>query len=154
MTNQGIAAAFARLANLMELRGDNPFKIRSYRNAAEVIEDLTTPLAELAAQGGAARLKELPGVGDAISKKIIDLLNTGTFKAYEEITAEIPATVLDLLQVDGIGMKTLEILYHQFHLTNLADFAKYVAGGGLDSVPRLGEKVQARIRTSLQELGY
>ena len=105
-------------------------------------------------EGGAARLKELPGIGAAISQKIIDLLVTGTFKAWEELTAEIPATTLDLLQVEGIGMKTLQLLYSQFQLTSLADFAKFVAGGGLASVPRMTDKAQARIHSSLKQLGY
>jgi DNA polymerase (family X) len=152
MTNVEIANDFRRLADLMELRDDNAFKLRAYRNAADLIEDFHTPLADLVAQGGAARLRELPGIGEAISQKIIDLLDTGTFKAYEEIKREIPETVLDLLKVEGVGMKLAQLLYRQFQITNLPDFAKFVAGGGLNSVPRLGEKGQQRIRASLQTL--
>src|SRR5262249_4252840 len=119
MTNQEIASVFRRLADLMELGEDNSFKIRAYRAAADTIEDTTTPLAEMVEAGGVARLRELPGVGEAISKKIVELLETGTFKAYEEIKARIPETVLDLLKVEGIGMKTLQLLYQQFQITNL-----------------------------------
>jgi DNA polymerase (family 10) len=154
MTNQEIAEVFRRLANLMELGEENPFKLRSYRTAADTIEDWPKPLAEIVAEGGQDGLRELPGVGDAISKKIVDLLITGTFNAYEKAKAKIPETILDLLKVDGLGFKTLQILHSQFQLTNLDDFAKFVAGGGLDSVPRLGEKTQARIRESLKTLGY
>jgi len=153
MTNQEIAGFFHRLANLMELREDDPFRIRSYRMAAETIEDWPKPLAEIAAESSAAGLRELPGVGPAISQKIMDLLATGTFKTYQEITAEIPETTLDLLRVEGVGLKMLHTLFHQFHLTNLEDFAKFAAGGGLASVPKLGEKGQARIRESLRQLG-
>lgn len=153
MTNQQIADVFRRLANLMELRGDDPFRIRSYRMAAETIEDWPRPLSEIAAEGDGVALRELPGVGAAISQKILDLLSTGTFKTYEEITAEIPATTLDLLKVDGVGMKLLQTLHEQFHLTTLEDFAKFVAGGGLNSVAGIGEKTQARIRESLRHLG-
>jgi DNA polymerase (family 10) len=152
MTNQEIAGFFHRLANLMELREDDPFRIRSYRMAAETIEDWPKPLAKIAADGATA-LRELPGVGPAISQKIMDLLATGTFKTYQEITAEIPETTLDLLRVEGVGMKMLHTLFHQFHLTNLEDFANFVAGGGLARVPKLGEKGQARIRDSLRQLG-
>jgi DNA polymerase (family 10) len=154
MTNQEIASVFRRLADLMELGEENPFKIRAYRTAAETIEETTTPLAEMIAAGGVARLKELPGIGDAISKKIVELIQTGTFKTYEEIKTRIPETVLDLLKVEGIGIKTLQILYQRFQITNLDDFAKFVAGGGLTSVPRLGEKMQEHIRASLNQLGY
>jgi DNA polymerase (family 10) len=152
MTNQEIADVFRRLADLMELGEDNPFKIRAYRAAAETIEDTTTPLSVMVSEGGVARLMELPGVGAAISGKIVELLETGTFKTYEEIKAKIPETTLDLLSVEGVGLKTLQMLYQRFQITNLHDFAKFVEGGGLSSVPRLGEKTQDRIRSSLKEL--
>jgi DNA polymerase (family X) len=152
MDNQEIAAVFRRLADLMEIGEDNPFKIRAYRTAAETIEDTSTPLAEMVSEGGVARLRELPGVGEAISKKIVELLQTGSFKAYEDAKAKIPETSLDLLKVEGVGLKTLQLLYQRFQITNLEDFAKFVNGGGLSSVPHLGEKTQARIRASLKEL--
>jgi DNA polymerase (family X) len=154
MTNLDIAAVFRRLADLLELGDENPFKVRSYRTAAETIEDTPTPLVELVATGGDAKLRELPGIGEAISKKIVELLDTGTFKLYEEVKAGIPETVLDLLKIDGIGIKTLQILYRQFHITNLEDFAKFVGGGGLNSVPRLSDKTKLRIRASLERLGF
>jgi DNA polymerase (family X) len=154
MTNREIADVFRRLADLLELRDENPFKVRSYRMAAETIEDTPTLLLELIASGGEARLRELPGIGEAISKKIVELLDTGTFRLYEEVKAEIPETVLDLLKVEGIGSKTLQILYRQFQITSLEDFAKFVEGGGLNSVPRLSEKAKLRIRASLNQLGF
>ena len=154
MTNQEIAAVFRRLADLLELRDENPFKIRSYRAAAETIEALSASIVELTAAGGPAKLRDLPGIGDAISKKIIELLETGTFKLYEEVKAEIPETVLDLLKIDGIGIKTVQLLHRQFQVANLEDFAKFVEGGGLDRVPRLSEKSQSRIKASLKEIGY
>jgi DNA polymerase (family 10) len=149
MTNREIAGVFRRLADLLELRDENPFKVRSYRTAADTIEATITPLSELIASGGEARLRELPSIGEAISKKIIELLETGTFRLYEEVKAEIPETVLDLLKVEGIGIKTLQVLFRQFQITNLEDFAKFVEGDGLNSVPRLSERAKLRIRSSL-----
>jgi len=154
MTNQEISQVFIRLADLLELLDENPFKIRSYRNAAQTIEDTAKPLTEIVEAGGAAKLRELPGIGEAISKKIIDLLETGTFKLLEEVKAQVPETVLDLLKIDGIGIKTLQILYSQFQITNLEDFIKFVDGGGLESVPRMNVTLQKRIRQSLKQLGY
>ncbi len=154
MTNQQIADVFRRLAALLELGGENFFKVRSYQSAADTIEDWPQPLAEIFAEKEVAGLRELPGIGEAISKKIADLLITGTFNAYEKAKAAIPETTLDLLKVDGVGIKTLKALYDQFCLTNLDDFAKFVAGGGLGSVPGMVEKTQARIRESLRQLGY
>ena len=152
MTNLELAIIFRRLADLMELRDENVFKLRSYRNAADVIEDHPTPLADLYAAGGVAALQTLPGIGTAISQKIADLLTGGTFKAYEEIKRTIPETTLDLLCVEGVGMKTAKTLYGQFQITNLADFAKFIAGGGLDCVPHLGERSQEKMRASVAAL--
>ena len=152
MTNLESAAVFRRLADLMELRGDNGFKIRAYRNAADVIEDHPTPLADLHSAGGVVALQTLPGIGAAISQKIADLLATGTFKAYAEIQQAIPLTTLDLLRVEGVGMKTAQTLYRQFQITNLADFARFIAGGGLDCVPHLGERSQEKMRASVETL--
>lgn len=149
MTNREIAAVFRRLADLLELRDENPFKLRSYRTAAETIEATSTPLAELITAGGSAKLRDLPGIGDAISKKIVELLETGTFKLYEEVKAEIPETVLELVEIEGIGIKTAQLLFRQFQIANRADFVKFVEGGGLDSVPRLSEKTKLKIRASL-----
>jgi DNA polymerase (family X) len=154
MTNQEIAQVFIRLADLLEILDENPFKIRSYRSAAQTIEDTAKPLTEIVEEGGAAKLRELPGIGEAISKKIIELLERGTFKLFDEVRAQIPETVLDLIKIDGIGLKTLQILYRQFQITNLEDFAKFVDGGGLESVPRMSENLQQRIRQSLKRLGY
>lgn len=154
MTNPEVAEILGRIADLMELQKGDQFKIRSYRSAADMITGLQASLSEMAAAGGATELRKLPGIGDAISRKIIDLLETGTTQLYEDLRAVTSETVLDLLKIGGVGMKTLEILHDQFKIRSLDDFAKFVAGGGLESVPRLGEKTRARIKASLQKRGY
>src|SRR5919199_1170936 len=99
MTNEEIARRFERLALLMEIRGEDRFRIRSYRNAAEMIEVWPTPLEKIAREEGVKGLQAIPGVGRAISGKIVQLVEGGTFAAYERLTAETPETVLDLLNV-------------------------------------------------------
>lgn len=150
MDNEEIAERFNRLANLMEIRGDDRFRIRSYRNAAETIETWPTPLRRIAAEEGLKGLQTLPGVGKAISGKIIELLEKGSFDAWEKLTAETPASVLDLLRVSGIGLKTASTLYQQFKISSLDDLKKFVAGGGLEMVDGIGEKSAERIRESLK----
>lgn len=152
MNNEAIAGRFARLADLMEIRGDDRYRIRSYRNAAEVIETWPTPLKRIAAEEGAKGLQAIPGVGKAISGKIIELLERGTFDAWEKLTAETPETVLDLLRVSGIGLKTASILHQQFKISSLEDLRKFVAGGGLEMVDGVGEKSAERIAASLSRL--
>jgi DNA polymerase (family 10) len=152
MTNEEIARRFSRLAALMELRGDDPFRLRSYRNAAEAIEVWPTPLREIAAQDGVAGLQTIPGVGKAIAGKIVELLDRGTFDAWERLIAETPETLLDLLELPGIGPKTASTLQQKFNVSSLADLKKFVAGGGLDLVDGIGPKTAERIKESLKNL--
>jgi DNA polymerase (family X) len=152
MDNEAIAERFSRLANLMEIRGDDHYRIRSYRNAAEVIETWPTPLKRIAAEEGIKGLQTLPGVGKAISGKIIELIEKGTFDAWEKLVAETPETVLDLMRVGGIGIKTAATLHQQFKIASLNDLKQFVAGGGLEMVDGIGEKSVERIRESLRRL--
>jgi DNA polymerase (family 10) len=152
MDNEAIAERFNRLANLMEIRGDDRYRIRSYRNAAEVIETWPTPLKVIAAEAGAKGLQEIPGIGKAISGKIIELIEKGTFEAWEKLRAETPESVLDLLRVSGIGIKTASLLHQQFKISSLSDLKDFVAGGGLELVDGIGEKSAERITESLARL--
>jgi DNA polymerase (family 10) len=149
MDNNAIARRFHRLAALMEVRGDDPFRLRSYRNAAEAIEVWPTPLKEIAEKEGVAGLQEIPGVGKAIAGKVIDLLNKGTFDAWERLTAETPETVLDLLEIPGIGPKTAALLHQRFKVSSLADLKAFVTSGGLDMVDGIGPKTAERIKNAL-----
>jgi DNA polymerase (family X) len=149
MDNDAIARRFHRLAALMEVRGDDPFRLRSYRNAAEAIEVWPTPLKEIAEKEGVAGLQEIPGVGKAIAGKVIELLTKGTFDAWERLTAETPETVLDLLEIPGIGPKTAALLHQRFKVSSLAEFKTFVNSGGLDVVDGIGPKTAARIKETL-----
>jgi DNA polymerase (family X) len=154
MTNEEIARKFERLAVLMEIRGEDKFRVRSYRNAAEVIETWPRALSEIAREGGLKGLQELPGVGKAISSKVVEMLARGTFEAYEKLTAETPETVLDLLDVSGVGIKTAATLYQRFKISSLGDLGRFVAGGGLELVDGVGERSAERIEESLRTKGF
>jgi len=149
MDNKEIARRFYRLSALMEVRGDDPFRLRSYRNAAEAIEVWPTSLKEIADQEGVAGLQEIPGVGKAIAGKVVELLAKGTFDAWERLTAETPETVLDLLEIPGIGPKTAALLHQRFKVSSLEDLKKFVASGGRDMVDGIGPKTAERIKESL-----
>ncbi|HEV8169958.1 MAG TPA: helix-hairpin-helix domain-containing protein [Pyrinomonadaceae bacterium] len=149
MNNETIARRFYRLAALMEVRGDDPFRWRSYRNAAEAIEVWPTPLKEIAEKDGVTGLQEIPGVGKAIAGKVVDLLSKGTFDAWERLTAETPETVLDLLEIPGIGPKTAALLHQRFKVSTLDDMKAFVASGGLDMVDGIGPKTAERIKQAL-----
>ena len=150
MDNEAIARRFYRLAGLMEIRGDDPFRLRSYRNAAEAIEVWPTPLKEIAQKEGVAGLQEIPGIGKAIAGKVIELLEKGTFDAWERLTAETPESVLDLTEVPGIGPKTAALLHQRFKVSSLADLKTFVGSGGLDMVDGIGPKTAEKIKEALE----
>ena len=149
MNNEAIARRFYRLAALMELRGDDPFRWRTYRNAAEAIEVWPTPLKEIAEQEGVAGLQTIPGVGKAIAGKVIELLARGSFDAWDRLTAETPESVLELMEIPGIGPKTAALLHQRFKVSSIAEFKTFVAGGGLDMVDGIGAKTAEKIKESL-----
>jgi len=149
MNNEEIARRFNRMAGLMEVRGEDPFRIRSYRMAAEAIETWPVPLEGIARKDGAAGLQEIPGVGKAIAGKILELVDRGTFDAWEALTSETPETVLDLLELPGVGPKTAATLHQKFKIASLDDLKKFAEGGGLETVDGIGPKTAERIKANL-----
>ena len=108
MTNHAIARSFTLLADLLELEGENLFKVRAYRKAAEEIEGLTENLESIAARG---ELEAIPNIGKAIAEKIADICRTGTTKLYEELKAEVPAGLVEVMAVPGIGPSKVRALH-------------------------------------------
>jgi DNA polymerase (family 10) len=152
MDNEQIARRFNRMAALMEVRSEDSFRIRSYRMAAEAIETWPTPVKEIAAKEGAVGLQEIPGVGKALAGKIVELIERGTFDAWDRFVAETPETVLDLLELPGIGPKTAAMLHKKFKIASLTDLRKFVAGGGLETVDGIGPKTAERIKKNLARM--
>jgi DNA polymerase (family 10) len=151
-TNEAIADQFRRFSDLLEIRGADHFRVRSYRNAADSIESWPGAIERIAKQEGAKGLQEIPGVGRAISAKIVELVESGTFNAWIKLTAETPPSVLDLLKVDGIGMKTAATLHQKFKISSLNDLRQFAEGGGLELVDGISEKNSARILDSVSRL--
>ena len=149
MNNEAIARKFYRLAGLMEIRGDDPFRLRSYRNAAEAIEVWPTSLKEIAEAEGVEGLQTIPGVGKAIAGKVIELLERGSFDAWDRLTKETPETILELTDVPGIGPKTAALLHQKFKVSSREQLKEFVSGGGLDMVDGIGPKTSERIKEDL-----
>jgi DNA polymerase (family 10) len=150
--NSEVARVLAQVAGLLEFRNENAFKIRSYSMAAETISGMSKPVAEIASQGGAEELQKLPGIGKSISAQIVEIIGTGTSPYLESLKRETPVSILDLRRVSGIGLKTAQLLYKDFGIKSLEELRTFAEGGGLTSVPGLGEKTAARITRSLSRL--
>ena len=149
--NQSVARVLQQISDMLEFKNENPFKIRSYQMAAETIGSMGTPVVDIATQG-ASELQKIPGIGKAISAQIIEIVETGKSSYFEELTKDVPATVLDLRRVSGIGLKTAQLLYRDVGIKSLEELKTFAEGGGLASVPGIGEKTVTRVKKSLARL--
>ena len=150
--NAEVARVLQQIADMLEFKNENPFKMRSYQMAAETIGSMGTPIAEIAERGGAEGLQKIPGIGKTISGQILEIVQTGKSQYFGELTRDVPASVLDLRRVSGIGLKTAQLLYRDFGIKSLEELKVLAEGGGLVSVPGLGEKTLSRIKKSLERL--
>ncbi|HWP44150.1 MAG TPA: DNA polymerase/3'-5' exonuclease PolX [Blastocatellia bacterium] len=152
LDNSDVARVLERIADLLEFKDENPFKVRSFRLAAESIAEINESVSELAARGGASELQRIPGIGKSISGQVLEIVTTGTSSYFEQLREEIPETVLDLRRVSGIGLKTAQLLYREFGIKSLEELRAFAEGGGLLSVPGLGDKTAERIKKSLERI--
>lgn len=149
MTNLEVASILERIADLLQIRDENPFKIRAYRNAARSIHNLQSDLCDLYEQ---KRLNEIPGVGKTVQSHIEEILTTGTSAYYQELTQKTPETIVELLAVPGLGPKTVIQIYTQLGIDNLDDLEAAARAGKLRAIPGLGEKTEARVLEGIKIL--
>lgn len=147
MDNQPIARVFAEIADLLEIKGGNAFKIRAYRGAAETIAAWPDAVARLDEAG----LRELPGVGKDLAKKIRELADTGVCQYHQELLQEFPPTILDLLRLQGVGPKTVALLYAALNIRTLDDLASAARDGRLRELRGMGARKEALILKALEE---
>ena len=149
MKNSEVVKVFEDIADLLELKGENPFKIRAYQKAARSIDHLSVEVEQLAAED---RLKEIPGVGEAITKKITELVTTGRLDYYEKLKAEFPEGISTLLDVPSIGPKTAMLLSGELGIKTVDELEAAIVGGKVASLPRMGDKVTENILRHIQAL--
>ncbi|MBM4040092.1 MAG: PHP domain-containing protein, partial [Planctomycetes bacterium] len=137
MKNAEIAGIFDRMADILEVLNENPFRVRSYRKASEVVGDQAEDIAALAQSG---RLGELPGIGTAFVEKITEFLAEGKVTAYEELKAKVPEGVVEMLRVPGLGPKTAGLFWKKANVTSVAELSKAIDDGRLVGLPGIGEK--------------
>jgi DNA polymerase (family 10) len=142
LTNREIADRLREIRTLMEFAGEAFFKFMAYERAAETLENA----APLGADVDAERLVELPGVGKSIAARIATIARTGTDPYLEELRAKYPSTLMEVLGVQGVGMKTAQQLFERLGVASLADLERALDEGALTAMPRLGAKSIDNIR--------
>jgi len=147
LDNLAIARVFAEIGDLLEIKGENPFKIRAYRNASETVAHETRRVASLTP---AERL-DLPGIGKDIAAKIGELADTGAIRYHQELLQEFPPTILDLLNLQGVGPKTVARLYGDLGIRTLEELEQAARDGRVRDMKGMGAKKEALILKALAE---
>ena len=142
MTNKEIAEIFSEIADILDIKGGNPFKIRAYRKAVQAIEGLPEELRTVHEQG---RLREIDGIGEAIAKKIDELVTTGKLAYYEREKASIPDGLLAMLEVPDIGPKKVKALYEKMKIDTVEKLEQAARAGKLRELPGFGAKTEENI---------
>ncbi len=141
--NAEIAALFEKLADLLEIQGANPFRVRAYRNAARTIAGHPEPMAELVARG--ADLEKLPGIGEALAEKITTIVNSGRLPALDEAARRTPAVLSDLMKIPGLGPKRVKLLHDSLGVRSAEDLKRAAASGLIRGLPGFGTKTEQMI---------
>jgi len=149
--NADISAVFEEIADLLEIRGDNPFRIRAYRNAARTVGELGQDLAALVARG--RNLPKLPGIGADLAGKIAEIGRTGTCALLERLHRELPAAITELLRIPGLGPKREKLLHDALKVDTVEALRRAAGAGRIRELPGFGEKTESRIREALAARG-
>jgi len=142
MDKDQVAEILVSIGTLLELKGENPFKTRAYSNAARAIEATSEPLTKLIAEN---RLGEIDGIGDALQKKITELVTTGKLPYYEDLKASVPAGLVAMMEIPGVGPKKIKVLYDQLHITSVEELEKACQDGRVAKLKGFGEKTAVNI---------
>ena len=142
MDKDQVAEILISIGTLLELKGENPFKTRAYSNAARAIEATNEPLVKLIAE---QRLGEINGVGEAIQKKITELVTTGKLKYYDELKASVPAGLIAMMEIPGVGPKKIKALHDQLGIASVEELEKACQDGRVAKLKGFGEKTAVNI---------
>ncbi|MBM4307191.1 MAG: DNA polymerase/3'-5' exonuclease PolX [Deltaproteobacteria bacterium] len=149
MKNKELADLFERMADILEFKDENPFKINAYRKASRILGDLTQDIEEVAERG---ELKKISGIGEGIAQKIEEYLKTGKVSKFEEARKGVGDELIALMDIPGLGPKTLALIHKEKGIKNLSQLEKVVESGSLIGLPGMGEKKVENIKRGIQLL--
>lgn len=148
LDNAGIARVFDRIADLLEIIGENSFKINAYRRAAATIMELGEDIADVWRED---RVGAIPGIGEALDKKIDELMRTGSLEYLQRLQSEVPAGVMELLQIPGVGPKYARIMW-QAGITSLTELESVAKAGSLKELRGVGSQLERKILDGVSKL--
>lgn len=149
MENKEIVRIFAETADLMEIAGQDPFRIRSYRNAIRAIENLTERLEDILADPE-RKLTGIPSIGKGMAANISEISRSGELSIHQELLSRFPAVALELLKIQGLGPKATALLLNHFQIQSMEDVEQLAREGKLRDLPRMGEKLEQKILKSIE----
>ncbi len=152
MENVEIAGVLNKYADLLEIEGADLFRIQAYRNAARTIESLSQPIAQLLDEGKDLKKLKLPGVGKNMSEHIGEIVKTGTLGALNELRKELPGSLDELLEIEGLGPKRAKLLYDKLGISSIKQLERALESDKIASLRGFGEKSVGKIRLSIQNL--
>jgi DNA polymerase (family 10) len=142
MTKEHIAGVLEKIATLLELKNENPFKVRAYTNAARAIETFGANVSNFQDEEAVAKI---PGIGKSIAQKIKELADTGSLEYFRELSAEFPAGILELFSLSGLGAKKIKALYDNLGISSIEQLQKVCEQGRLAELPGFGETTQQKL---------
>jgi len=145
--NREIADLLDRIADALEIKGETGFKVVAYRKASRTLQDLTEDVETVAREG---RLQEIPGIGSGLAGKIEEYLKTGKMTKYREVMEGIPESLLGLLEIQGLGGKTIHLMHEKLGVKNLEDLKRVISDGSLAGLFGMGEKKVENIRKAIE----
>lgn len=146
--NSEIAAAFDRLADLLEIEEANPFRVRAYRNAARTVGGYSRSMADMVDKG--EDLTELPEIGKDLAQKITTMVKTGKLPLLKEVESRTPGALSDLMKIEGLGPKRVKTLYKQLHIRSIEDLKRAARNGKIRELEGFGEKTEELIKQRLE----
>ena len=149
MANLELAEIFREIAEILEIQGENPFKVRAYYRVVQVLENLPEEIDEIYKRG---ELRKIPGVGEHIAQKIEEYVRTGKLGYYEHIKKNIPQGLLKILEIPEVGPKTVKLLYEKLGIDTLAKLKKAIKEKKIRDLPGMGEKSEENIKKGLEFL--
>lgn len=148
MDNRSLATILYETADLLEISGQDPFRIRSYRNAAEAIEGWPQQLSEL--KDDPKKLLEIPGIGKGMVANLTEIFTEGRLKMHSELLEKFHPSMLQLLKVQGLGPKSVSLIWDAFHVSSIEEVEKLAREGKLRTLPRMSEKSEQKILKSIE----